>query len=915
MAKRNSIILVAILALLVLALWLVFPLQGERLGRKGIRLGLDLQGGIHLVYKADLSSVAEADIDSTMKGIASVIENRINPLGVSEPLVQRLGQDRIIVELPGTNITDVEKERLGRTTLLEFRERVDVTDQAKATLAASGSVKSIPVAAGGTGYTTATVTITGGGGTGATATATITGGVVTAITAKDGGSGYTSPPTITITGDGTGVIAGTPVLGFAIASITVASDGSSYSSLPAVTITGDGADATATATITGGAVTAITVTKGGSGYTTATVAVTGQNWIPVTAVIDGKTKTLNSSYFKSNTYVTHSTTTGGILMIFEWTTEGSQISKDVTTRLLNKPLGIFEGSGVDAQPLLGDDGQAIAPIVNAVITDSGEITGLSLKEATMLSEQLNAGRLPVPLTIDGSQSYPVTAAVGADFLTKSIYAGIIGLAAVMVFMIVYYRLAGVIASLALAYYAIIILAVFKMLGVTLSIASFGGFVLSLGMAVDANVLIFERMKEEIRSGRTLGAAIEAGFNRAWPAIFDSNATTLMAGIILFWLGSSSVAANSSVKGFAVTLSIGILASMFTAITVSRTLLRPLAGTSLAKNTSLFTPYQGKKSVTAASVDIPSKPPKPIKPINIVDNRLWYFLGSAVVILAGIIGMFTFGLKPGAEFKSGYQLTVSSNNAVSMSQVRQIVTDLGYKDAIVQGAGEGSFLINLPALSDTDQTALKTSLTTQNFEVINDALVGPRTAAETTRNAVIAIVLAAIGMLLYISWAFHRMPNPFRWGTCAIIALLHDILVVVGVFAIMGGIFGWQLDLMFVTGILTIVGYSVNDTVIIYDRMRENLRISGVADFGVVTNNSLVETMARSLNTSLTTVLTVVVLLVFVGGPIRNFAAVLLVGIVTGTYSSIFTAAPLLVVWEKKSWGSLFRKHAAEKKTA
>jgi len=165
------------------------------------------------------------------------------------------------------------------------------------------------------------------------------------------------------------------------------------------------------------------------------------------------------------------------------------------------------------------------------------------------------------------------------------------------------------------------------------------------------------------------------------------------------------------------------------------------------------------------------------------------------------------------------------------------------------------------------------------------------------------------MLLYISWAFHRMPNPFRWGTSAIVAMLHDILVVVGIFAILAGFFGWQMDLMFVTGVLTIIGYSVNDTVIIFDRMRENLRVSGLSDFALVTNNSLVETLARSMNTSLTTLMTVVVLLFFVGGPIRNFAVVLLIGITTGTYSSIFTAAPLLVVWNKRDWGSL--RHRAE----
>jgi preprotein translocase subunit SecD len=277
--------------------------------------------------------------------------------------------------------------------------------------------------------------------------------------------------------------------------------------------------------------------------------------------------------------------------MFKWTKEGSQLSQAITTRLLNKPLGIFEG----AQPLLGEDGIPIAPNVNSVITESGEIEGLSYSEATTLSKQLNAGRLPVPLKRTGDEKN-VEPWLGEDFVSKSVKAGIIGILATMLFMTIYYRLSGFIASLALVYYAVLTLAIFKLLGVTLTLAGIGGFVLSVGMAIDANVLIFERMKEEMWGGRGLGAAIDAGFNRAWPAIWDSNITTVLAGFILLWLGSSSVVASDMAKGFAVTLIIGVAVSMFTAITVTRTLLRPFVGTGLAQNKSLFAPYQRKENV-------------------------------------------------------------------------------------------------------------------------------------------------------------------------------------------------------------------------------------------------------------------------------------------------------------------------------
>ncbi len=315
-------------------------------------------------------------------------------------------------------------------------------------------------------------------------------------------------------------------------------------------------------------------------------------WKPATGVVDNKTLELTSAYFQENTYVTRGSL-GEILLMFEWDKVGSQLSEQITSRLYpdKKPLGIFEGD----QPLLDENDRPIAPSVQGVITDKGQIEGLSLSEATRLSQQLNAGILPVPL-IKSPDELNVEPWLGGDFVSKSVKAGIIGILVTMLFMIIYYRLSGFIASLALAYYAVLTLAIFKLLGVTLTLAGIGGFVLSVGMAIDANVLIFERTKEELWSGRTVGAALEAGFKRAWSAILDSNVTTILAGVILYWLGSSNIVASDAAKGFAVTLIIGVAVSMFTAVTVTRTLLRPFVGTGLAKRTSLFAPYQRKTNV-------------------------------------------------------------------------------------------------------------------------------------------------------------------------------------------------------------------------------------------------------------------------------------------------------------------------------
>jgi len=416
-------------------------------GREQMRLGLDLQGGIHMVYKADLSQIEPGEEANIMGGVVAVLSNRINPLGVTEPVIQKQGQDRILVELPGLSITDKEKERLSRVALLKFGE-----------LAADGEEARWENKLG--------------------------------------------------------------------------------------------------------------------------------RWKPATAVIDGREKELTSAYFKENTYVDRDNL-GGILLIFEWNEEGSKLSEEITSRLINKPLGIFEGEA----SLLGEDGRPIAPIVRAKITHRGQIEGLSYNEADSLSKQLNAGRLPVPLEILYDQT--VSPILGADFIDMSIKAGVIGIILVMLFMIVYYRLPGVLATLALIFYGTLVLALFKLIPVTLTLAGLGGFILSVGMAVDANVLIFERMKEEFRTGRTLGAAIEAGFNRAWTAIRDSNVTTFIVCGILYWLGSSIVA-SAPVMGFALTLFIGVAVSMFTAIVVTRTLLRLFVGTPLAQRTSLFSVYAGRK---------------------------------------------------------------------------------------------------------------------------------------------------------------------------------------------------------------------------------------------------------------------------------------------------------------------------------
>ncbi len=291
-------------------------------------------------------------------------------------------------------------------------------------------------------------------------------------------------------------------------------------------------------------------------------------------------------------------------------------------------------------------------------------------------------------------------------------------------------------------------------------------------------------------------------------------------------------------------------------------------------------------------------------LDIVGKRFWLLIASGSFILICIICLATFGLKMGFEFSSGSMLTLSFEQKVEQSVLREELASLGYGNAIVQSTGTDDFFIRTRELSSDDKVALENALTAKFGPLTEKEFdsVSPMIATETARNALIAVIIASIGILLYITWAFRRMPTPFHYGTCAIVALAHDVLVAIGVFSILGAILGWEINLMFITGILAVIGYSINNTVVVFDRIRENLKKGVSPYFEVVVNNSLVESLGRAFNTSLTTLLVVVALLLFVGMTIQNFAVVLLIGIIAGTYSSVYIAPTLLVVWEKGEWG-------------
>lgn len=633
--------------------------------------------------------------------------------------------------------------------------------------------------------------------------------------------------------------------------------------------------------------------------------------------------------------------------------EGAKLFADVTANNVGKRLAIFVG------------GEYIsAPRVNEKIEGGqAQITGqFTNDEAQKLARDLNTGAIPAPIVLTGE--YTIGATLGQEALDKSLKAGLIGFIIVCLFMLLYYRLPGLIASLALLIYGIILLflikanlhigiaillalAVFAMLvvkivnnhdsgwekflsfilacfgfffitfllktGVVITLAGIAGIILSVGMAVDANILIFERMKEELREGHKLETAIETGFTKAWSAIRDSNFSTLLTCAILFYFGSSII------RGFAFNLAAGILVSMFTAMTITKTLLTGFVGRKIAENKKVF-------GLISDHVRAPIK--------FIQKSKVWFLL-SGTIVTASILAMAIFGLNLGLDFKGGTLLEFKFSEAVSSETLtgafkeieEEINTDnTDTADTVTESGGitlseDQSATVDLTKIqitpSDKNSYIVKTKyLTSEQHESIIEKMqeklpdfteprfttIGPTIGKTLLHKAIIAIIFAVIMMIIYIALAFRKIPkevSPWRFGVSAIVALIHDVLIVTGVFVILGQFLNVEIDTLFITAMLTVFGYSVNDTIVVMDRLRENLIHHDERSLLENANISLTETMARSINTSLSTVLAILPILFFGSPAIFYFVLALTIGIVIGTYSSIFVAAPLLLVMNKR----------------
>jgi SecD/SecF fusion protein len=522
------------------------------------------------------------------------------------------------------------------------------------------------------------------------------------------------------------------------------------------------------------------------------------------------------------------------------------------------------------------DGQLYsAPVIQSAIeTGSGEITGhFTPEEAQQLANVL---RNPLRAPLEIVSSSVVDPTLGKDSIRSGIKASIYGVIFVSAFMLVYYLIAGLAANVALITNIIILLGVMCSIGATFTLPGIAGGVLTVGMAVDANVLIYERIREELAKGKSLRGAINAGYARAFGTIFDSHVTTLISSVILIFMGTGEI------KGFGVTLTIGVAASLFTALVVTRLLFNFMLDRNWLKSLPML------HIIKSAKLDFM----KVATPLFVIT---WAF-----IILS--LGYSAFGRGDrlfGVDFRGGDSTTFSFDQKIGVDQIRSAMTGIGEQDAQIQyqkDVSGGSDTLRVTTSSGSEpkvQQALKQQFPQSHFTVIGSQQVGAIVGREIQRSAIVACLLSMFGILVYVAFRYE-----FSFAVSAIVGVLHDVLLAIGCYCIANAVSGRQFNATVVAAVLTIIGFSLNDKIVIFDRIRENLKLGVRGSFREVINQALNQTLSRTIITSGTVFLAALSLFVFGGGVINDFAFTFLVGIITGTYSSIYVASALVLWWHK-----------------
>ncbi|GGM30761.1 protein translocase subunit SecDF [Paraliobacillus quinghaiensis] len=532
-----------------------------------------------------------------------------------------------------------------------------------------------------------------------------------------------------------------------------------------------------------------------------------------------------------------------------------------------------------------------APSVRYTINQPNvQIDGdFSVEEAKRLADILNAGSLDVNLTEEYTTS--VGAQFGLQAMDKTIFAGFLGVGFIFLFMIAYYRFPGLIAVVTLSLYIYLVLLVFELMNGVLTLPGIAALILGVGMAVDANIITYERMKEELKEGKSVVASFKAGNSNSLSTIFDANITTLIAATVLFIFGTSSV------KGFATLLMVSIVLSFVTAVFGSRFFL------GLWVNSKFLNKRPGwfgvKKSEIKNIADKNEIEPKVFgRQFDFVKQRKKFFVVSGSLVLAGIACLSIFGLNLGIDFTSGSRVEINVGETITAEKIEQDFDEIGIEPENIVLSGDNNDIAVARFDSKLEQETVATVRSYFNDAYGSDpnvSTVSPLVGQELAQNAILAVIYASIGIVIYVAIRFE-----FYFALTAILALLHDAFFILALFSITQ----LEFDITIIAAILTIVGYSINDTIVTFDRIRENLkakkRVRSFAELAKIINRSLMQTLGRSINTVLTVIVAAIMLYIFGAVSITNFAFALVVGLLAGTYSSLFIAAQVWLVWRGKS---------------
>jgi len=840
--KYSLTLKITFIALLVLfSLWKLYPsLQyyslsdGERsemdpgilsqIRSKALNLGLDLQGGIHLVMQVDTSGMDGDEATDAVNKAMTVIANRVDQFGLTEPVVQRQGSNRIIIELPGMRDVERAKNLIGQTARLEFKllksdkDIEFITDKINFYL--SGAKDSTAVSdTTGTGFFEEQVV-------------------------ADESKKFTNLLKYQRFGDGV------PSFDMLVEPEDIPRINAYFNDPGVKKILED----------------AGVLLLWGPEKTDR------KDNLRELFLVNAVSEMTGEMIKDANVVVGTGMEAGRSEITMDTTSEGVRLWSRISGANVGKRLAIILDNTVYSSPRFSEK----------IYGGSSRITGaFTREEARDLAIVLRAGVLPA--SVDIIEDRTVGPSLGTDSINKSKAALLIGMSLVIIFMIIYYTAAGLIAIVALFLNMIFILAYLAYFRATLTLPGIAGIILTIGMAVDANVLIFERIREELRLGNTTRVAVDNGYTRVRWTILDSNITTFLTAIILYNFGTGPI------RGFALTLMVGIVASVFTALFVTRVVFDILTH---KINLS-------KVSMGMLSLFVNSR-------FKFVFSRRKAFVLSGVVIIAGLVSLaIQGGPKYSIDFLGGSLLELHFDKPLEIEDVREALsevdvegTDLSTSEIKYIGNDKKDIIIRIVKVGDMKETSLKVKEALSNrFKdslpdnienwLLREELVGPSIGAELKGKALWAILFSLIVLVIYITIRFQ-----FKFSVGALLALVHDVLITVGLFSLLSK----EISLSIIAALLTIVGYSLNDTIVVFDRIRERLSKGIKGEYFDTLDASVNQTLGRTVITSFTTLLTVMSLFLFGGAVIHDFSFAMLIGVVVGTYSSIFVATPLLAEW-------------------